>query len=153
MVETVIALGAWNWMILAAILFTLELLSPGIFFMWFGMAAVATGLIAFRYDIGWQWQLLWFSGLSVAAALLAARYIRRNPPESDRPLLNERARQLIGQSFELVDPIANGRGTVRVGDSTWRVEGPELPRGARITVVAVDGTLLIVEPEGNAAAA
>jgi membrane protein implicated in regulation of membrane protease activity len=42
---------------------------------------------------------------------------------------------------------------VRVGDSTWRVEGPELPRGARITVVAVDGTLLIVEPEGSAAAA
>jgi membrane protein implicated in regulation of membrane protease activity len=28
--ETIIALGAWNWMILAAVLFVLELLSPSI---------------------------------------------------------------------------------------------------------------------------
>ena len=32
-------------MILAAILFVLELLAPGIFMMWFGMAAAVTGLI------------------------------------------------------------------------------------------------------------
>ena len=37
--ETIVALGAWSWMILAAILFVLELLAPGIFFMWFGVAA------------------------------------------------------------------------------------------------------------------
>ena len=32
--QTILALGAWNWLILAAILFALELLSPGIFLMW-----------------------------------------------------------------------------------------------------------------------
>ncbi len=88
-------------MILAAILFVLELLSPGIFLMWFGMAAAVTGLIVFRYDIGWQWQLIWFCGLSLAAVLLAAKYLRQHPLESERPLLNERAVQLIGQSFDL----------------------------------------------------
>ena len=36
-------LGAWTWMILAAILFALEVMSPGIFLMWFGMAAAVTG--------------------------------------------------------------------------------------------------------------
>ena len=39
----VFALGPWAWMILAAILFALEVMSPGIFLMWFGMAAAATG--------------------------------------------------------------------------------------------------------------
>ena len=58
--HTLAELGAWNWMILAAILFVLELTAPGIFFMWFGLAAVATGFIAFGFDVGWQWQLVWF---------------------------------------------------------------------------------------------
>jgi membrane protein implicated in regulation of membrane protease activity len=148
--ETIIALGAWNWMILAAVLFVLELLSPGIFLMWFGVAAAVTGLIVFRYDVSWQWQLVWFCGLSLASVLLAAKYLRKHPLESERPLLNERAVQLIGQSFDLVDPIVNGRGSIHIGDSIWRVQGPELPKGARITVVGADGTLLKVVAAGSA---
>jgi membrane protein implicated in regulation of membrane protease activity len=151
--ETVVELGAWSWMIAAAVLFVLELLAPGIFFMWFGAAAAITGIIAFRYDISWQWQLIWFCGLSLAAVLLANKYLRKHPLESEQPLLNERAAQLIGQSFDLVDPIVNGRGSIHSGDTIWRVEGPELPKGARIKVVGVDGALLKVVPADSAAAA
>lgn len=142
--QTIFALGPWNWMILAAILLTLELFSPGLFIMWFGVAAAITGVVAFSYDVSWQWQLIWFCGLSLASVLLAAKYLRRNPLASERPLLNRRALQLIGQSFDLVDPIVNGRGSIKSGDTIWRVEGPELPRGTRITVVGADGTLLKV---------
>jgi inner membrane protein len=145
MIEAILALGAWNWMILAAVLLALEMLAPGIFLMWFGFAAALTGLIVFRYDISWQWQLIWFCGLSLASVLLANRYLRRNPLESEQPLLNERAAQLIGHSFDLVDPIENGRGSIRTGDTIWRVEGPELPQGTRIKVVGTDGTVLKVE--------
>ena len=150
--EMLAKLGVWNWLIIAAILFVLEVMSPGIFLMWFGMAAAVTALIAFTYDISWQWQLLWFCGLSLAAVLLAAKYLRKHPLESERPLLNERAVQLIGQSFELIDPIVNGRGSIKTGDTIWRVEGPELPKGARIKVVGADGTLLKVVEAGSAAA-
>ena len=62
--------------------------------------------------------------------------------QSDRPLLNERAVQHIGQCFELIDPIVNGRGSIKIGDSIWRVEGPELPKGAVCSVLGADGTLL-----------
>lgn len=135
-------------MILAAVLLALEMLAPGIFLMWFGFAAAATGLIVFRYDIVWQWQLIWFCGLSLAATLLANRYLRQHPLESDQPLLNKRAAQLIGQSFDLAEPIENGRGSIRVGDTIWRVEGPELPKGAHIRIVGTDGSVLKVEPAG-----
>jgi membrane protein implicated in regulation of membrane protease activity len=148
MIEAIVAFGAWSWMILAAVLLALEMLAPGIFLMWFGFAAAATGLIAFRYEIAWQWQLIWFCGLSLAAVLLANRYLRQHPLESDQPLLNKRAAQLVGQSFDLTEPIENGRGSIRVGDTIWRVEGPELPRGARIRVVGTDGSVLKVEPAG-----
>lgn len=147
MIEAILALGAWNWMILAAVLLVLEMLAPGIFLMWFGFAAAATGLIVFRYDIAWQWQLIWFCGLSLASVLLANRYLRKHPLESEQPLLNERAAQLIGHSFTLVDPIVNGRGSIRAGDTMWRVEGPTLPKGARIKVVGTDGTMLKVESD------
>jgi membrane protein implicated in regulation of membrane protease activity len=147
MIETIAALGAWSWMIAAAALFVLELMAPGIFFMWFGIAAVVTGLIMFRYDITWQWQLIWFCGLSLASALLAYKFLRKHPLESDQPLLNNRAAQLIGQNFDLIDPIVNGRGRIHSGDTIWRVEGPELPKGARIKVVGADGALLKVKPD------
>jgi hypothetical protein len=150
--ETIVALGAWNWMILAAVLFVLELTAPGIFLMWFGVAAAATALLVFRYDIAWQWQLIWFCGLSLASVLLAAKYLRKHPLESERPLLNERGVQLIGQSFDLIDPIVNGRGSIKTGDTIWRVAGPELPKGARIKVVGADGTLLKVVAGAAAAA-
>lgn len=146
MIESILALGAWNWMILAAVLFALELVAPGIFFMWFGAAAAVTGLIVFRYDISWQWQLIWFCGLSLASVLLANRYLHRNPLESERPLLNQRANQHVGQSFDLFEAIENGRGRVKIGDSVWQVEGPDLPKGARVTVVGADDTLLKVLP-------
>src|SRR4029078_3813803 len=57
--ESILALGAWNWMIRGALLFVLEVMSPGIFLMWFGVPAAATALIVFRYDLAWQWQLIW----------------------------------------------------------------------------------------------
>src|SRR5262249_11277878 len=76
-----------------------------------------TGLIVFRYDVSWQWQLIWFCALSLAAVLLAAKYLRTHPLDSERPLLNERAVQLTGQSFNLVDPIVNGRGSIKTGDT------------------------------------
>ncbi len=151
--QTIAELGAWSWMILAAILFVLEITAPGIFFMWFGLAAVATGLIVFRYDVVWQWQLIWFCLLSVAFVVLAWKYLGKHPLESDRPLLNERAVRHIGESHDLIDPIVNGRGSVKIGDSVWRVTGPELPSGARVTVVGADGSLLKVVAAGASAAA
>ena len=144
--EAILALGAWNWMILAAILLILELIAPGIFLIWFGVAAAATGLIVFRYDISWQWQLVWFCGLSLASVLLAYRYLRKHPFDSDQPLLNRRANQMIGETYDLVDPIVNGRGSIHAGDTIWRVEGPALPKGAQVKVVGVDSSVLKVEP-------
>ena len=148
--QTLAELGAWNWMILAAILFVLELTAPGIFFMWFGVAAVATGLIAFGFDVGWQWQLVWF-------CLLVGRLrgaSRGNICASIRSRASGRCSTSvpcshIGESHDLDRPIVNGRGSVKIGDSIWRVTGPELPRGARVTVVGADGTLLKVVPAGN----
>ena len=53
---------------------------------------------------------------------------------------------MIGQRYELVEAIVNGRGKVRVGDGQWLVTGTDLPLGSTVEVVAVDGNTLQVRP-------
>lgn len=139
-----VSLGAWNWLILAGVLFVLELLAPGIFLIWFGIAAAIVGVISLTIGIGWQGQLILFAVLAAVAVVVGRRYFRHTPDDSDHPRLNERGEQLVGRSFVLVESIENGRGKVRVGDSLWNVDGPDLPKGARVTVTGTDGSSLKV---------
>ena len=41
-------------------------------------------------------------------------------------------------------PIVDGRGRLKVDDTVWLVEGPDLPAGTRVEVTGVDNTLLRV---------
>ena len=44
------------------------------------------------------------------------------------------ATQLVGRIATLTEPINDGRGRVRIGDTMWRVAGPDLPAGAQVRV-------------------
>jgi membrane protein implicated in regulation of membrane protease activity len=140
-------LGAWNWLILAALFFALELAAPGIFFVWFGIAAAVVGGVALVFDLSWQWQLVMFGILSVIAVIAARKLLRADDDAAERPLLNRRAQQHVGKSFVVAEAIANGHGKIRIGDSLWRVEGPDTAEGARVKVTSADGATLIVIPE------
>jgi hypothetical protein len=138
-------LGAWNWLILAGLFFVLELLAPGIFLIWFGIAAGIVGAVALVFDVAWQWQLMLFAALSLAAVIAARKFLRTNDAQSTRPLLNRRAQQHVGKTYVVSDAIENGRGKVKIGDTLWRVEGPDAAQGARVKVTGADGTTLMVE--------
>ncbi len=141
-----VELGAWNWLILAGVFLVLELMAPGIFLVWLGIAAAVVGLLALTFEIAWQWQLVLFAILSLVAVFIAHRYLRADDIVSDRPLLNRRAQQHVGKSYVLAEAIENGRGKVKIGDSLWRVEGPDAPEGVSVTVTGADGTVLQVKP-------
>ena len=44
MTEMFSTLGTWNWLIFGFILMALELLAPGVFLFWLGLAALLVGL-------------------------------------------------------------------------------------------------------------
>jgi len=136
-------LGGWAWLIFGAVLLGLELLLPGFFLIWFGVAAGIVGVTVLVFDIPWAWQLLMFGGLSVAVLLGAGQLWGR---EGNAGMFTDRARQLIGQQYLLHHPIENGRGVLLVGDSQWSVRGPDCPRGVTVRIVGARGTLLLVEP-------
>jgi inner membrane protein len=140
-------LGIWNWLILAVCLFILETMVPGVHFLWFGMAAVVVGFLAWLTGMPWPLQIVAFGVLSVAAVFLVRRYVGPDVAKSDVPDLNDRGRQYIGRSLVVEQAIQNGRGKVRVGDTLWQAEGPDTPVGSRVMVTDTKGTVLVVERE------
>lgn len=136
----------WHWWSLSAILLIVELLAPGMFFIWMGESAFVVGaLLWFFPGMEPESQIMIFSALSVLSILVFRRFLKRYPIQSDRPLLNQRTAGYLGRVFMLEEPISNGRGKIRVDDSIWRVEGEDCPAGVRVRVTAAEGVILKVE--------
>ena len=141
-------LGSWNWLIFGLLLMALELLAPGIFLFWLGLAALLVGLLSFALQPSWQLQLLLFAIFAAAAVPLWRRLARRDDgASSSNPFLNKRADALVGRVFTLEKPIVDGAGTVRIDDTIWRVAGPDTPAGSRVRIVRADGASLTVDAE------
>lgn len=148
--------GHWSWIVLGLILLVLEVLSPGIFLVWFGAAALVTGILALLlnhlfafgwhlFAFGWQIQLLVFLLLSVLFPLIARRAFGSSKREIAEPLLNRRGEQLIGQRAILIEAIVNGHGRLKINDTIWRAKGVDMPVGTSVLITGFDQGTLVVE--------
>jgi inner membrane protein len=144
MIDMFVSLGSWNWLIAAAILFLIEVLAPGIFMLWLGLAALGVGIITLIVHLPPAWQGVLFVIFAAMAFPFWKRYRSVSAKPTDQPHLNRRADALVGRQFVLETAIANGAGTIRVDDTVWRVAGPDLPAGSRVTVQRTDGVMLHV---------
>ena len=90
-------LGPWNWMVLGLVLLVLEIVLPGFFLLWIGIAALLTGALSLQlWDwAAWTWhvQVLVFLALSLVAAYAGKKIMSSNGEASDQPLLNRRGAQ------------------------------------------------------------
>ena len=145
MTEMFATLGTWNWLIFGVVLMALELMAPGVFLFWLGLAALLVGLLSFAINPSWQLQILLFAIFAACAVPLWRRIARNSSAVSQsNPFLNRRADALVGRVFTLEKPIIDGAGTVRIDDTVWRVAGPDTPAGSRVKIVQADGASLTV---------
>lgn len=137
----------WHWLILGMALIVLEVVVPGTFLLWPGIAALVTGIVAYSAPgLPWQGLAALFAVLTVIAALVGRRvYARLLRPVDSEPALNRRADAFIGTTHTLATPILDGQGRLRLGDTTWKIVGADLPTGARVRIVGVEGISLRVE--------
>lgn len=134
------------WGALALVLFAAEALAPGAFMLWIGIGAAAVFvLVAVFADIPLLWQVVAFVVLSVVSIQCYRRWGRSHDRQSDQPLLNRRAEQLIGRVIALDQDIVAGKGRAKIDDAFWVVAGPDLPAGTPVRVVAVEGMTLKVQ--------
>jgi inner membrane protein len=141
----------WGWAILAAFLAYAELHVPGAYLIWIALGAGLTAAFAAAAEVSLEAQL----GAFAFASLLSCVggyfvYRRRGRSGQEEPVLNRRDRLTIGAHGVVSEPLVGGRGKVRLGDSVWLAEGPDLPAGTPVAVTAVRGMTVVVEAIGAA---
>lgn len=135
----------WFWLSLGLILGVAEMVAPGFFLMWLGLAAIIVGLLDYALPIAIPFQVAMFAILSVLTVFAGKKFLHDNPIETDDPKLNDRGARLTGEIVTVVEAIADGQGRVKVGDSVWTARGADASVGARVRVTGADGAVLLVE--------
>ena len=138
----------WLWLIGGVVLLAAELIAPGFFLIFIGAAAIVTGFVALLLPVSLALQLALFAGLAFVAARVGGRraYSMRYDYSAD-PLLNDRAKRMLGRVVVVTEPVDANGGRVRVGDSDWSARGGPAAPGERVRIVDVEGNCLKVEPE------
>jgi membrane protein implicated in regulation of membrane protease activity len=137
----------WHWWAAAIVFVVIEVFAPGAIFLWLGVSAGVVGaLLLVLPAMTWQIQMLVFAVLSISAIVGWRVFQKANPTQTDQPSLNRRGEQYVGRTLTLDEPIVNGQGKIRVDDTTWKVEGDDMPGGVRVTVIGVENVVLRVAP-------
>lgn len=133
------------WMLAGLGLLIAEMLLPGAFLMWIGLAACGAGLLTLAGALRFEFQVIIFAVLAVVSLSVGLR-LRLRQKRAD---VNTQQAGLTGRSATALG-FQGREGRVRVGDSDWSARLPpdvaEPPPGTRLRVVDVDGTVLIVRP-------
>ena len=136
----------WIWLTLGVLLAGLEMLVPGVYLIWLGIAAIITGVLTGLLHLSLPAQVIDFVFLALIIAFSARRWLRESPIVSADPLMNRRGARLVGETAVVVQAIEHGSGRVHVGDSEWIAKGPDLPVGERVRITGNEGATLLVEP-------
>lgn len=142
-----------TWLVAGLVLCAAEMVAPGVFLLWIGLAACGTGAVAAAFDLGWTSQLGVFVVLTLVLIGLAGWRLRHRPP---RDVVNAPAAGLIGATCHAL-AFQAGEGRVSLRDGTWaaRVADASSPASGEVMrVVGLDGTTLLVakHPQGAEAA-
>ncbi len=139
----------WYWFVAACLLLILEIVVPGVFLIWLGLGAAATGFFLLLFpQAALAWQLLALI-ISISASVLLGlqwqrRLLKRNPPS-----LNQGLDGYIGRSAQASQNFQQGRGRIRLEDSSYPAicHGSAISSGQQVLVVAVENDVLVVQPQ------
>ena len=137
----------WLWMIGGILLLIAEIIAPGFFLVFIGVAALATGAFTLLFDMPLAFQLILFTIYALVAVMIGRKVYANQAVDSTDPLLNDRAARLLGKSVTVIEAVDEHSGRVRVGDSEWSARGGPGRPGERVRITGVDGNCLLVEPE------
>jgi hypothetical protein len=131
------------WLVAGILLLVAEIIMPGVFMMWLGIAAIGTGALVQWQEMAFAWQVL---GFAVLAALALGVGVRIRPLRR-KTVLNTQESGLVNRPARILS-VGPHEYRVRVGDSDWTARlahGVTAPAiGAELRVVGVDGTVLII---------
>lgn len=137
----------WHWLILGFGLLIAEIFMPGVFLLWWGIAAIITaGLTALFPSISLTTAAIGYAILSAILSILWWKYQHnRDVADDKKSVLNQRDHAMLGQIGIVQEMANNGIGRGKFGDTTWRIQGEDLFPNDKVEVIAVQGITLMVE--------
>nr|WP_314739065.1 NfeD family protein [uncultured Haemophilus sp.] len=136
----------WHWLILGFALLIGEVLTPGVFLLWWGLAALVTGILQFIFPNAAFVQLaIFYAILACVFSVIWWKYQHsKDCREQSHSTLNQRDHALLGAQGTVQEISPNGIGRGIFGDTTWRIQGDDLSVGDLIQVERVEGITLMV---------
>lgn len=130
----------WAWIIAGVIIAGLEILVPGIYLLWIGLGAAATGVVLARYpDLPLAWQMLVFAASMMSSLGLGFWIQKRSGRTRQARFLNREMKAMIGRTYVASAPFTVGRGRIKVQDSSYAaVSDEEIDAGDIVKVVAIE---------------
>lgn len=135
----------WWWLIGGVVLLIAEVIAPGFFLLFIGVAAMVTGLFVLLFGFGLAPALALFAIYTALAVYMGRKVYANRPVAASAEHLNDRSGALVGRSAVAVGPIDQHSGRVRLGDGEWSARGGPAEAGERVQIVGVEGNCLIVE--------
>ncbi len=140
-----------EWSALGLILILFELFIPGVYLIWFGIAALAVswGVYMVLIPDTVTMQLVAFSIFSCLATL-SGMYLYKKAENhfkgvKDYKNLNDLAAQYVGQVATLTQDTVDGKSKVKVGDSVWlAVTNEDLKAGEKVLITGVEKGLIFI---------
>lgn len=138
----------WHWIVLGLVLLLCELALPMFVLVWFGLSALVVGIaLLLLPSLGLTVELALWIVLSLALVVLWFRVFQSNAHKTRAGM----ADAAIGEVGLLSKPVAPfSKGEVRfqkpvLGSEVWPcIADRDIPVGARVKVVRVEGSLMTI---------
>jgi membrane protein implicated in regulation of membrane protease activity len=146
------------WFLLGFMFLILEVLTPGIVFVFFGLGAwLVMGVVYFLPHLGSPFQFLIFTVSSVIFLIMLRRHIsdifRRDRKEDPTDSLSESmfAENFLGKEVDVIKEIFPGRpGLVELNGTNWTAKSDQpLATGDRAVVINVANLEVMVKKLGS----
>ncbi|USD61131.1 NfeD family protein [Vibrio sp. SCSIO 43140] len=147
MIELLSQVNYWHWLALGLLLLCGELLGTAGYMLWLGISAMLVGIVLAFVPISWQLQWVSFGVFALALTWLWWRKQHKVDKRSDQQRdLNQKDKQLLGQTTILEEDINRGKCRIKLGDTSWSAYSDQpLPSGTMVKVIDVDGITLLIE--------
>ena len=138
--------SVWHWLVLGFVLLIAETLVPGVFLLWWGLAAiVAAGVMVLVPSLSLTALAIFYAILAIILSLLWWKYQHNKISGPITYNLKSKGSSLLGKKGTVLEIGSNGIGRGAFGDTTWRIQGEHLTVNDLVVVERVDGITLLVK--------
>ena len=148
--EQIAQAGYLTWFTIGIVFAIFELIVPGFYLLWFGIASLTMGIIVnfITFTLVETFVVFTvFAGLYSALGWWVYTKLLKKNSEKNK-YLNDIAGSHVGKVYQLSQDVVDGRAKAKVGDSFWLVQTDDdgLKQGDKVKVVSIyEGVILKVE--------